>query len=117
MPDVSCSHEPTKLPTVGRRALERAAALFRAAGDPERLRVLERLLHGEACVSELAELTEAGMSTISQRLRLLRADGLVKRRRESKHVYYALTDDHVRHLIESALEHASHPHEDEGDTP
>ena len=35
--------------------LERAAAMFKAAGSPERLRLLECLRAGEACVTGLAE--------------------------------------------------------------
>lgn len=114
--DPDCSHVAAARPTVGRRALEQTAALFRAAGDPERLTILEQLLHGEACVTELCATGDVGMSTMSQRLRLLRSEGLVRRRREAKHVYYALADEHVRHLIESALQHASHPHDHEGES-
>jgi ArsR family transcriptional regulator, lead/cadmium/zinc/bismuth-responsive transcriptional repressor len=88
--------------------LERAAAIFRAAGEPARLRLLARLAGEEACVSEIAVELAEGMSTVSQRLRLLRAEGLIGRRREGKHVYYFLADDHVRDLIATALDHAGH---------
>jgi ArsR family transcriptional regulator len=33
----------------------------------------------------------------------------VKRRREGKHIYYSLADDHVRELIRAALDHAGEP--------
>ncbi len=94
---------PSPLPA---SAFERAAAIFRAAGDPARLRILETLSREECCVSALAEASHDGMSTVSQRLRLLRAEGLVERRREGRHVYYRLADDHVAALIRNALEHA-----------
>lgn len=87
--------------------LQRAAALFRAAGDPARLALLALISAGERCVSELAELTGEQMSTISQRLKLLRSAQLVRRRREGKHIYYRLADAHVAALIHSALEHAT----------
>ena len=58
--------------------------MLRAAGDPERLRILELLLSGEHQVSEIAALTEAGMSTVSQRLRILLKEELVRRRREGR---------------------------------
>jgi ArsR family transcriptional regulator len=93
-------------------ALARAAALFRAAGDEARLRLLERLSQGEWCVSELSEAAGVGISTVSQQLRLLRGERLVTRRRNGKHIYYSLADEHVRSLIISALDHASEPHED-----
>jgi ArsR family transcriptional regulator, lead/cadmium/zinc/bismuth-responsive transcriptional repressor len=88
-------------------AVERAAALFRAAGDVSRLKLLGRLAQGEWCVTELAEVVGAGLSTISQQLRLLRAERIVARRREGKHVYYSLADRHVADLVTNALEHAA----------
>jgi hypothetical protein len=44
---------PAPLPS--RAQIEAAAEIFRALGDPERLRLLLRLAESEACVSELAE--------------------------------------------------------------
>ena len=58
---------------VSDEAFERAAGLFRAAGDVSRLKLLERLADGEWCVTELAEAAGTGLSTVSQQLRLLRA--------------------------------------------
>jgi len=88
-------------------SFERAASLFRAIGDPARIALLHRLDAGEACVSELAEDSGAKLSTLSQQLRVLLAERTVKRRREGKHIFYSLADDHVRELVRSALEHAS----------
>lgn len=87
---------------------ERAAAFFRAAGDVSRLKILARLAGGEWCVTELADVADVGMSTVSQQLRLLRAERLVKRYRDGKHVFYKLADAHIRRLIRAALEHAAH---------
>lgn len=86
--------------------LERAAEIFRAVGDTPRLRMLERLAHEECCVTELAQEFEEEISTISQRLRLLRRENLVKRRREGKHFFYSLADEHVFSLIQTVIEHA-----------
>jgi DNA-binding transcriptional ArsR family regulator len=72
-----------------------------------RLKLLERLADGEWCVTELAGAAGTGLSTVSQQLRLLRAERMVTRRRAGKHIYYALADSHVRDLIQSALEHAA----------
>ncbi|HEY6879999.1 MAG TPA: metalloregulator ArsR/SmtB family transcription factor [Polyangiales bacterium] len=106
-----CAHEPhvSRVPSAQSSPLvvERAAALFRALGDSARLSLLERLAHGEYCVTELAEATGEGLSTISQRLRTLRAERLLKRRRVGKHVYYTLADQHVVEMIQSALAHAA----------
>jgi len=90
-------------------AFERAAALFRAAGDLARLRLLHRIDAGECCVTELAEASDTKLSTLSQQLRVLHAERIVKRRRDGKHIYYSLADDHVRELVRAALDHASEP--------
>ncbi len=112
MADVPHDHHDHDLPAASKlpdSAFERASALFRAAGDPARLRLLETLSREECCVSALAEASGEGMSTVSQRLRLLRAAGLVARRRDGRHIYYRLADDHVAALIRNALEHACEP--------
>ena len=96
-----------RLPPVSDEALERAARLFRALGDMSRLRLLAILAQGEVCVSELAEGEGDQMSTISQRLRVLRSENLLSRRRDGKHVLYALADQHIVDLVFNALAHAS----------
>jgi ArsR family transcriptional regulator, lead/cadmium/zinc/bismuth-responsive transcriptional repressor len=112
-----CAHEAPAGPRVSHPGLARAAALFRACGDVERLRTLERLSWGDLCVSELAAGSREGLSTVSQRLRILRSEGLVTRRREGKHVFYALADRHVADLIRAALEHAAEPHPPREEAP
>lgn len=91
-------------------AFRRAATLFRALGDVERLKLLDALAKREVCVTELAEASRSRMPTVSQRLRVLRADGLVVQRRDGKHIYYALADEHVVELVRNALQHASEAH-------
>ena len=102
------SHKhPLRSIDVSDEALERAARLFRAIADPARLKLLAVLARGEACVSELAG--DEQLSTVSQRLRVLRAEDIVSRRRDGKHIYYALADQHIASLVENALEHADEP--------
>ena len=99
-----------RLTVVSDDQLERAASIFRAAGDISRLKLLHRLSDGEWCVTELAEAAGVGLSTVSQQLRLLRAERIVARRRAGKHIFYSLADSHVSDLIHSAIEHAAEPH-------
>jgi ArsR family transcriptional regulator, lead/cadmium/zinc/bismuth-responsive transcriptional repressor len=94
-------------PAADPRALERAAGLFRALGDPERLRLVTLLLDGEYCVTELVEDTGEKFSTVSQRLRLLRTERLVTKHRVGLHVFYRLADAHVADLVRNALAHAA----------
>jgi ArsR family transcriptional regulator, lead/cadmium/zinc/bismuth-responsive transcriptional repressor len=90
-----------------RAQIEVAAEMFRALGDPERVRLLLRLAEGEACVSELAQYEGEKITTVSARLKILSAVRLVSRRREAKHVFYALADGHVLPLIRNAIDHAA----------
>jgi DNA-binding transcriptional ArsR family regulator len=85
------------------------AKFFRAAASekPRGLRILDLLKHRELCVTEIVETLGEKFTTVSQRLRLLRSEGLIVRRREGNHLYYALADRHVVDLILNALAHAT----------
>ncbi len=101
------ARQPRRVPTVSGPSMEQAARLFRALGDMPRLRLVALLAQGEACVTELAQAEQEEMSTISQRLRVLRSEHVVVRRRRGKHINYALADQHVMDLVFNALAHAS----------
>ena len=101
------SPERERKPVVDNAALERASRLFRAIGEPARLRIVSRLAQGEMCVTELAALEGESLSTISQRLRVLRSENIIVRRRRGKHINYGLADQHVMDLVFNALAHAT----------
>ena len=87
------------------------ADVFSLLGDPGRLRLLLALNDaGELCVRDLA--AEAGMdeSAVSHALRLLRAYEVVAVRREGRHAYYAIVDDHVQLLVEATHQHVAKHH-------
>ena len=85
---------------------EQGAELFRLLGDPTRFRLLHALSrHDELCVHEIAAAVDASETKVSQGLRLLRTAGVVRNRREGRHVHYRLDDDHVRTLIDVSLAH------------
>ena len=100
-------HRRRPLLPVEEAAIEAAARIFRAMGDTPRLRTLAMLSQGEACVSEIAAATHEELSTISQRLRILRSENLVTRRRQGKHILYSLADQHVAGLVFNALAHST----------
>ncbi len=84
------------------------AALFGALGDPTRVRLLAALATGPLCVCDLAATLGMTQSAVSHQLRVLRALGLVRARREGKLVWYALDDDHVHVLLAVGAEHIGH---------
>jgi len=91
---------------VNRDACEKAAGIFRALGDTSRLQMLAMLAEGDLCVTEIADRLGDNLSAVSQRLRLLRSERIVKQRREGKHIFYSLADSHVSEMISNALAHA-----------
>ncbi|MFN5297245.1 MAG: ArsR/SmtB family transcription factor [Planctomycetaceae bacterium] len=98
-------HDPT-LQAADVVACQRAAAIFRAMGDPNRLRLLSLLAQRELCVSELTVILGDNLPAVSQRLKSLRSDRIVIARREGKHIFYRLADQHIRELMNNGLEHA-----------
>lgn len=95
-------------PAVDLDALADAAEIFGLLSDPGRLRMLTVLLDTESSVGRLAELAGLSESGASHALRLLRAHRIVQARRDGRSVYYRLADDHVRQLLQVALQHAEH---------
>ena len=84
----------------------RLADLFKLLGDPTRTRILHALLEaGELCVSDISETVGAPESTVSHALRLLRAAGVVRNRRDGRMVHYSIDDPHVRLLLDLSLTH------------
>ena len=83
------------------------AELFKALGDPTRVRILSALHDAEVCVSDLTDALGMGQSAVSHQLRYLRELSLVATRRDGKHVFYRLADDHVRALFAQGLEHVT----------
>lgn len=103
-------HGNTPSVVLDAHAIERCARIFRSLGDAPRLRIITRLAAASACVGELAEAEGETVATISQRLRVLRAENVVTRKRDGKHVLYSLADRHMHDLVANGLEHATeHP--------
>lgn len=84
------------------------ADLFKALGDPTRIKIIHALQQCELCVHDLTEVLEMGQSAVSHQLRLLRNLRIVKRRKVGKTVYYSLDDDHVEQIFLLTLQHLKH---------
>jgi DNA-binding transcriptional ArsR family regulator len=87
---------------------QRLSEIFKALSDPTRLRLISLLLDNEVCVHTLEAVIGMSQSAISHQLRHLRQLGLVRFRKEGRHVFYALDDDHVRQLFAQGLLHVTH---------
>ncbi len=85
--------------------VERVAALFKAISEPSRLKILFALRHGEMCVFHIVEAVGGAQSAVSHQLRLLKAAGMVKARRDGQNIAYSLADEHVVAVLELACTH------------
>ena len=76
------------------------ARVFQALSDETRLRILDRLRHGERCVCDLTDALDAAQSRLSFHLRTLKDAGLVHDRKEGRWVYYRICPDALEGLDE-----------------
>lgn len=77
-----------------------ATNFMKALSHEGRLLILCHLASGEKSVTELEDLLAARQAAVSQQLARLRLEGLVNARRDGKAIYYTLSDDRARRMIE-----------------
>lgn len=70
--------------------------VFRALSDPTRRRVLERLSHSPASVSELARPFDMALPSFVQHLGVLEESGLVRSQKTGRVRTYRLAADRLR---------------------
>ena len=87
------------------QTLYELADFFKIFGDSTRMSILFAIDGEPLCVCDIAELLGMTKSAVSHQLKFLRQSDLVKYRKSGKNVFYSLADDHVRDIIEKALEH------------
>ena len=81
------------------------AELFKVFGDTTRIKILYALLESELCVGDLADYLGLTQTACSHQLRVLKNNKLVRFRRDGKAVFYSLSDDHVKAILEKGMEH------------
>ena len=85
-----------------------AAELFKALADPTRVRIVGLLAHTELCVGDLCLVLGMSQPAVSHHLGILRTLRIVTTRKEGKHVFYTLTDEHIHQLYHQGVDHVSH---------
>ena len=86
------------------RTLYELSDFFKVMGDGTRIQLLWALEQSEMCVGDLAVLLNMTKSAVSHQLKVLRTAKLVKKKKKGKNVYYSLDDNHVKTILEKALE-------------
>jgi DNA-binding transcriptional ArsR family regulator len=84
------------------------ADVFKALGDPTRVKIIYTLLQNELCVHDLTVVLDMGQSAVSHQLRYLRNLRIVKRRKVGKTVFYSLDDEHIEQIFVQMLQHIKH---------
>ena len=97
--------EKARLAELEHREQGLLASLFKAMGDPTRLKILLALAEEEMCVCDLASFLGISEWAVSHQLRYLKQLFLVANRRAGPILYYRLNDDHIDQLITIGLEH------------
>ena len=92
---MECCSPLAREPLSAERSAE-LARVFKAMGDPVRLRLLSLIAShegGEACVCDLTGVFELSGPTISYHLKVLREAGLIAGERRGTWVYYRVRPD------------------------
>jgi len=87
-------------------AAETLARVFKALGDPTRVRLLSLIAAsegGEACICDLTEPVRLSQPTVSHHMKLLVEAGLITREQRGKWAYYRIVDQTLT-AISQALE-------------
>ncbi len=86
-------------------AVEDMSNMFSLLGEETRMKILLALMEGELCVYHICEITGGKQSAISQHLRKLKDNHIIKSRKEANQVLYSINDEHIVKIIDMALEH------------
>ena len=73
-----------------KKIFEIRARTLKALAHSSRLFIVHELYFNERCVSELAEMVGADMSTISKHLSVLKNAGVVKDEKRGSQIFYSL---------------------------
>ena len=70
--------------------------LFKALGDPTRLKIVDMISCGELCACVILEAFEITQPSLSHHMKILCDCGLVNGRKEGKWTYYSLNEKAVQ---------------------
>ena len=99
------NHQIIKVGQLCSKMYGEMSKLYKVIGDPTRLRILYILNGRELCVHEIVSTLSISQSLASHQLRVLKNHRLVKASRRKNEVVYSLIDEHVKMLIDVAIEH------------
>jgi DNA-binding transcriptional ArsR family regulator len=90
----------------GMARISRAVELAHMLANPLRLKILQALMAGPAAVAELAAITGADQSNLSNHLKALRQHSVVRNRRQGRQINYEIADAAVAQLVQTLTDAA-----------
>ena len=75
-----------------KESAKKQSRFFKALADENRVRILRLLMLREMCVCEIMVALNLTQPTASHHLGILEKEGIIKRRKEGKWVFYAVAD-------------------------
>jgi ArsR family transcriptional regulator, arsenate/arsenite/antimonite-responsive transcriptional repressor len=73
-------------------AMKDFTKVMKALRDPNRVKIVKMLQHGELCVCEIQAALGVSQPTVSKHVKILEAAGLVSSRKDGLWVHYSLHD-------------------------
>ncbi|WP_054697205.1 ArsR/SmtB family transcription factor [Syntrophomonas palmitatica] len=83
--------------------------VFKALGEPTRLKIIKLLAERELCVCDLEEVMQISQPRVSQHLKVLKHAGLVNERKEGQRTICSLNRDLLNQTISQFQEYISKP--------
>jgi ArsR family transcriptional regulator, arsenate/arsenite/antimonite-responsive transcriptional repressor len=100
-PTLLCTEESIDRAALDETACVPLAQMFKALGDPVRLRLLSLIAShagGEACVCDISGTFDLTQPTISHHLKILRSAGILDSERRGSWVYYRAIPEALQQL-------------------
>ena len=81
---------------------KKSSGVFKALAHPTRLKILEILKEREECVCKIYEALDLEQSNVSQHLKVLRDNDILKTRREGPMIMYRISRPEIISIIEES---------------
>ena len=87
------------LDEINQEKIEKASEIFKAFGNPIRIKIIDALKRKNLRVMELSELLGYSQPILSQQIKILKSAGIVQKIRENQSYRYKLTDPNFSKII------------------
>ena len=76
--------------------------IFKALGDPTRLKIFECIKDGEKCICEIIPYTGKSQPNVSIHIRVLKQAGLINKRKDGTKIMLSIADKNIFRLVDLA---------------